>query len=59
MKMAAFVDKSRKMCVSSIKKGVFVDKAIKISLLSMKRTIFVDESRGYLLYLYDLTENIN
>ena len=45
MKMVAFVDKSRKMCVSSIKKGVFVDKTIKISLPSMKMAVFVDRVR--------------
>ena len=53
------MDKSRKMCVSSIKKGVFMDGNGKMSTLSIKRGVFMDGSRGYLLYLYDLTENIN
>ena len=45
MKMAAFVDKSRKMCVSSIKKGVFMDENGKMSLPSIKRAVFMDEVR--------------
>ena len=28
-------------------------------LLSIEMAVFVDGSRGYLLHLYDLTENIN
>ena len=41
------------------KKGRFVDGNGKMSTLSIKRGVFMDGSRGYLLYLYDLTENTN
>ena len=57
--MAVFVDGNGKMSTLSIKRGVFVDKTIKMSLLSIKRGVFMDGSRGYLLYLHDLNENIN
>ena len=43
----------------SIEMAVFVDRNGKMSTLSIKRGVFMDGSRGYLLYLYDLTENIN
>ena len=43
----------------SIEMAVFVDGNGKMSALSIKRGVFMDGSRGYLLYLYDLTENIN
>jgi len=43
----------------SIEMSVFVDGNGKMSALSIKRGVFMDGSRGYLLYLYDLTENIN
>ena len=43
----------------SIEMAVFVDGNGKMSTLSIKRGVFMDGSRGYLLYLYDLTENIN
>ncbi len=43
----------------SIEMAVFVDGNGKMSTLSIKRAVFMDGSRGYLLYLYDLTENIN
>ena len=59
MKMAVFVDGNGKMGVSSMKRGVFVDGNGKMSTLSIKRGVFMDGSRGYLLYLYDLTENTN
>ena len=41
----------------SIEMAVFVDGNGKMSTLSIKRGVFMDGSRGYLLYLYDLTEN--
>ena len=31
----------------------------KMSTLSIKRGVFMDGCRGYLLYLYDLNENLN
>ena len=43
----------------SIEMAVFVDGNGKMSTLSIKRGVFMYGSRGYLLYLYDLTENIN
>ena len=43
----------------SMKMTVFVDGNGKMSALSIKRGVFMDGSRGYLLYLYDLTENTN
>ena len=43
----------------SIEMAVFVDGNGKMSTLSIKRGVFMDGSRGYLLYLYDLTENYN
>ena len=43
----------------SIKTALFMDGNGKMSTLSIKKGVFMDGSRGYLLYLYDLTENIN
>ena len=42
-----------------MKMAIFVDGNGKMSLPSIKRGVFVDEGSGYLLYLHDLTENIN
>ena len=43
----------------SIEMPVFVDGNRKMGVPSMKRAVFVDGSRGYLLYLHDLNENLN
>ena len=59
MKMPDFLDGNGQMNTLSIKSGVFLDGNGQMSTLSIKSGVFMDGSRGYLLYLYDLTENIN
>ena len=59
MKMLDFMDGNGKMSLPSMKRAVFVDGNGKMSTLSIKRGVFMDGSRGYLLYLYDLNENLN
>ena len=46
-------------CMPAIKRPVFLDGVFKNAALAIKRPVFLAGSRGYLLYLYDLTENIN
>ena len=43
----------------SMKMPDFLDGNGQMNTLSIKSGVFMDGSRGYLLYLYDLTENIN